>query len=97
MSEKLRKGFSFKIKCFPGKGLDIINNDPERLVRLRQNSEIISVGLKEAFNGTRFTVNGNPLSPLKHIYYQGNNDDEKLNELVKKVSQQKKYISSNIN
>ncbi|EFO16269.2 hypothetical protein LOAG_12237 [Loa loa] len=67
------------------KGLDIINNDPERLVRLRQNSKIVSVGLKEAFEGTQFTINGDPLSPLQHIYYEGNNTDEKLNALVKKM------------
>ncbi|CAG9532406.1 unnamed protein product [Cercopithifilaria johnstoni] len=67
------------------KGLDIISNDPERLVRLRQNSKIVSVGLKEAFEGTCFTVNGYTLSPLQHVYYEGNNADEKLNALVEKM------------
>lgn len=74
------------MKYFPGKGLDIINNDPERLVRLRQNSKTVSVGLKEAFEGTRFTVNGDPLSPVQHVYYEGSNADEKLNVLVGEVS-----------
>ncbi|VBB31318.1 unnamed protein product [Acanthocheilonema viteae] len=67
------------------KGLDIINNDPERLIRLRQNSKMVSDGLKEAFEDTWFTVNGSPLSPLQHIYYEGSNADEKLNALVEKM------------
>ncbi|VDK72073.1 unnamed protein product [Onchocerca ochengi] len=67
------------------KALEIISNDPERLIRLRQNSKIVSIGLKEAFEGTRFTVNGDVLSPLQHIYYEGNNADEKLDKLMEKM------------
>uniref|UniRef100_A0A0R3RTP0 Serine palmitoyltransferase 1 n=1 Tax=Elaeophora elaphi TaxID=1147741 RepID=A0A0R3RTP0_9BILA len=67
------------------KGLDIISSDPERLMRLRQNSKIVSVGLKEAFKGTYFTVNGDLFSPLQHIYYEGNNPNEKLNALVERM------------
>ncbi|VDN88737.1 unnamed protein product, partial [Brugia pahangi] len=73
--------FSF----FSGKGLDIISNDPERLVRLRQNSKIVINGLKKAFEGTNFMINGDILSPLQHIYYEGCNADQKLNALVKKM------------
>ncbi|VIO93656.1 Uncharacterized protein BM_BM9378 [Brugia malayi] len=67
------------------KGLDIICNDPERLVRLRQNSKIVINGLKKAFEGTNFMINGDILSPLQHIYYEGCNADQKLNALVKKM------------
>ncbi|KAM3719937.1 Serine palmitoyltransferase [Dirofilaria immitis] len=67
------------------KSLDIISNDPNRLMRLRQNCKTVIVGLKEAFEGTHFTINGDPLSPVQHIYYEGNNADEKLDELVKKM------------
>ncbi|VDO34407.1 unnamed protein product [Onchocerca flexuosa] len=67
------------------KALEIISNNPERLIRLRQNSKIVSVGLKEAFEGTRFTVSGDALSPLQHIYYEGNNAGKKLDKLVEKM------------
>lgn len=85
------------MEYFLGKGLDIISNDPERLARLRENSKLIGSELKKAFEGTRFAVNGSPLSPLQHIYYEGSNADEKLNSLTEKVCSQKKWSFSNVN
>uniref|UniRef100_A0A915PTF2 Serine palmitoyltransferase 1 n=1 Tax=Setaria digitata TaxID=48799 RepID=A0A915PTF2_9BILA len=75
------------------KGFDIIDNDPERLLRLRQNCKIFHDGLKEAFKDTLFTVNGDPLSPLQHVYYEGNAAEENLDALVKKMRKRSYLIA----
>ncbi|VDM96953.1 unnamed protein product [Thelazia callipaeda] len=67
------------------KGLEIIKNDQERLTRLHENSKMTNLGLQEALKHTGFKVSGDLLSPLQHIFYDGNAAEETLDNLVEKM------------
>ncbi|KAE9553556.1 hypothetical protein FO519_003249 [Halicephalobus sp. NKZ332] len=50
-------------------GLRIMQNEPERLRKLQENSKKLHSGLKEALKGTKFEVIGSDISPVKHVVY----------------------------
>uniref|UniRef100_A0A1I7ZLI3 Serine palmitoyltransferase 1 n=1 Tax=Steinernema glaseri TaxID=37863 RepID=A0A1I7ZLI3_9BILA len=64
--------------------LNIMDEEPERFVRLRANSKAIHEGLRKAFEGTKFYIRGDDLSPLQHVHYDDNKEiaERKLDALV---------------
>ncbi|TMS34047.1 hypothetical protein L596_001707 [Steinernema carpocapsae] len=64
--------------------LNIMDEEPERFVRLRANSKAIHAGLKKAFEGTKFYVQGDDLSPMQLVQYDDLKEvaEAKLDALV---------------
>uniref|UniRef100_A0A915B0A7 Serine palmitoyltransferase 1 n=2 Tax=Parascaris univalens TaxID=6257 RepID=A0A915B0A7_PARUN len=59
-------------------GLRIMDVEPERFQRLRDNCKMLHAGLVKALKGTKFAVSGFELSPVQHIFYR--DDDRKVVE-----------------
>lgn len=70
-----------------GKGMDIINSEPERLLRLHHNCKLVNDKMKEALSDTGFVVRGDPQSPLQFIYSTGSAADAegRLDKVVASV------------
>ncbi|VDM57946.1 unnamed protein product [Angiostrongylus costaricensis] len=66
-------------------GLRIINEEPDRVTRVQRFAVVIHRGLSAAFEGTNFIVQGVELSPMKHIIYDGEEAEKKLDQLVAKL------------
>ncbi|EPB66072.1 hypothetical protein ANCCEY_14836, partial [Ancylostoma ceylanicum] len=63
-------------------GLKIINEQPERVARVQRFAVAVHRGLEAAFEGSNFEVQGVELSPMKHIVYNGDDAEKKLDALV---------------
>uniref|UniRef100_A0A0M3I0R1 Serine palmitoyltransferase 1 n=1 Tax=Ascaris lumbricoides TaxID=6252 RepID=A0A0M3I0R1_ASCLU len=59
-------------------GLRIMDAEPERFQRLRDNCKMLHTGLVKALKGTKFDVIGFELSPIQHVFYR--DDDRKVVE-----------------
>ncbi|KJH47906.1 hypothetical protein DICVIV_06034 [Dictyocaulus viviparus] len=66
-------------------GLRIINEEPERVRRVQRFAVTIHRGLHAAFEGTNFFLQGVEISPMKHIMYDGEEAEKKLDQLVDKL------------
>ncbi|KAL6736299.1 hypothetical protein Aduo_006667 [Ancylostoma duodenale] len=66
-------------------GLKIINEQPERVARVQRFAVAVHRGLEAAFEGSNFAVQGVALSPMKHIAYNGDDAEKKLDALVDRL------------
>lgn len=72
-----------------GEGLRIMDAEPERFQRLRDNCKMLHTGLVKALKGTKFDVIGFELSPIQHVFYRDDDRkvvETKLDSLVENVS-----------
>lgn len=65
--------------------LRIIEKEPERVSMLQRFAVAVHRGLEAAFEGTNFAVQGEKLSPMKNIVYNGSDAETKLDKLVDKL------------
>ncbi|EFO91865.1 hypothetical protein CRE_08550 [Caenorhabditis remanei] len=73
----------------------IIDEQPERVQRVTQLSIDGQRKLENALKNTKFLVQACPESPMKHLYYCGDDEtvaDRKLNELVEKVFEENRLL-----
>uniref|UniRef100_A0A8R1I240 Serine palmitoyltransferase 1 n=1 Tax=Caenorhabditis japonica TaxID=281687 RepID=A0A8R1I240_CAEJA len=66
----------------------IIDEQPERVQRTTQMAIDGQKTLEKALEGSKFVLQACPESPMKHIYYNGENEEEKLDKLVDTVFSQ---------
>ncbi|CAJ0604780.1 unnamed protein product [Cylicocyclus nassatus] len=66
-------------------GLRMIEEQPERIERLQRLAVAVHRGLLAAFEGTKFGVQGVEISPMKHVMYNGEDAEKKLDMFVDKL------------
>ena len=65
--------------------LRIMQDEPDRFVRLNDNARRLHNGLKTAFNGTPFEIMGADISPMQHVIYRSESGDQSSDEIGKKL------------
>ncbi|CAJ0559517.1 unnamed protein product, partial [Mesorhabditis spiculigera] len=65
-------------------GLKIIDEEPERVGRLKDNAQRVHGILEKAFKNTSFAIRAADISPLKHVVWKGDGAvaDQRLQGLV---------------
>ncbi|CAJ0957863.1 unnamed protein product, partial [Mesorhabditis belari] len=67
--------------------IKIIDEQPERVNRVRENATKVHKALEKIFSGTLFALVGAEISPLKHLQWKGKKEqaEEVLDQLVDKL------------
>ncbi|CAD6195853.1 unnamed protein product [Caenorhabditis auriculariae] len=75
-------------------GLKIIEEDPGRVQRVQKIAVEAHQRIQEALEDSKFYVEGEPLSPMKHIYYDGTDEEAapKLDLLVDELFEKFKIV-----
>ncbi|CAO4368039.1 unnamed protein product [Caenorhabditis nigoni] len=63
----------------------IIDEEPDRVQKVTKMSIEGQKKLENALKGSKFVLQGCPESPMKHIYYDGNDEEKNLDKLVDTV------------
>lgn len=65
----------------------IIDEQPERVQKVQKIAAEGQKALEKALKGSKFSVQGCAESPMKHIYYNGEDEEKHLDRLVETVSE----------
>ncbi|CAI2347216.1 unnamed protein product [Caenorhabditis sp. 36 PRJEB53466] len=66
----------------------MIDEDPHRIQTVTKMAIEGQEQLQKALEGSKFVLQGCPESPMKHIYYAGENEEQNLDKLVETVFSQ---------